>query len=321
MDLRRRALVSGFAAAALAPRAWAQPRRRTLGYLSNGAPGSWLATRLAARGHVEGHTLRLETRIPTERSGLEAMAAELVALKPDALVAYGARNVASLASLTRTIPIVCGGTADPVGIGFAKSLARPGGNITGLSYGIPEVAEFLIGLMRVVRPAVRRVAVIIERSVRIGTGEGMRRVLRSFEERAASVGMAWELFPVGDFAELEAVLVPLKPTSDVVYVVDIVDAIGHAGVASAITRRGLVSFAAAASGAREGALMHYSIDHADIPGRVVALVDQVLRGANPAEIPWELPDRTRFIVNRATARTLGMDLPAHVLARATEIVG
>ena len=107
---------------------------RVVGYLSNGADGSTLSRDLAARGYVAGRDLRIVVKMSSrDKRELEASARALLADRPDVLVAWGAHNIGVLARLTRTVPIVCGGTADPVGIGYAKSIRRPGGNITGLS--------------------------------------------------------------------------------------------------------------------------------------------------------------------------------------------
>lgn len=318
----RRAALTGLLALAAAPRALAQRARvRTVGYLSNGADPAWLVKLLAASGHVEGRNLRLEVRTaPPETRDTEKVAAQLVEMRPDVLLAFGARNVSVLARLTKAIPIVCGGTADPVGIGFAETVRRPGGNITGLSYGIPEIAQILVGLMRTVKPRLQRILALTERKEADGQ-QGWGNVLRSLEGRARGAGIAWELVRVGSAAETERALAPLEPATALVYYIDVTGVLANARAAELANGRRLASMAANTALGRAGVLMHYSIDHADPQRRVAAIVDQVLRGANPAEIPFELPDRTTFIVNRATAKAIGVELPPEVLARATEIVG
>src|SRR5437870_7860327 len=146
----RRAFLAALASCPLASFAQSPPsdRPKIVGYLSGGQGPEWLAAVLAKRGYVEGRNLRIEARIPNdwESATLAKAAAELVALKPDALYAFHANRVGALAAATRTIPIVAGGVADPIGSGFAKSLRRPGGNVTGLSLGMPETADIVIGL-------------------------------------------------------------------------------------------------------------------------------------------------------------------------------
>jgi len=322
MNPRRRAVAALAAATAIAlPRALGQRPPRKVGYLSNGADASWLVTRLIALGHAEGRTFRVEYRVSPDRAKVEAVAAELVAARPDVIVAFGAHSVGSLAARTRTIPIVCGGTADPVGTGYARTLRKPGGNITGLSYGVPEMAEVMVGLMRKVRPEARRVKAIVARDSREDTVQAWGRVMRSLVDAAGAAGIAWEWAPVATLDELKLAVAPLEPANAMVYFISRPEGVDEAAAAAVVNRLRLVSFSGAASQARAGALMHYSIDHADPQGRVAAMVDQILRGAHPADMPFELPDRTTFILNRATAKSIGLILPPELLARATEIVG
>lgn len=323
--MRRRESLGVLAAlaAATAMPAHSQGRTRTVGYLSNGAEVSWLSRLLGELGYVEGRNLRIEFRVSSpDRLRVEEIAAQLVATRPEVLVSFGALNVSSLAAATKTIPIVCGGTADPVGVGYAKSLRRPGGNITGLSYGVPEFAEIVIGLVRAVKPGANRLAAIIARGAREDVIAGWSRVMRAQVEAAQAAGIAWDFTPVAELKELEAALDRLDARTSVVYFVSLPEAIGDRGAASAAAnRRRVATLSGGAPEARAGALMHYAIDHADPQRRVARIVDRLLRGANVAEMPFELPDRTTFIVNRATAKAVGVDLPAEVLARATEIIG
>jgi putative ABC transport system substrate-binding protein len=291
-----------------------------VGYLSNGAHVSMFARPLAEHGFVEGRNLRFEMRVAPAGKGpsLEGLAAELVALRPDVLVAFGASNVEALARATRTVPIVCGGTADPVGLGYAQSLRRPGGNITGLSYGVPEMAGILVGMVQAVKPGLRRIVAIV------GGGEGAeqawRRIVGSFERAVAAAGLRLDLDPVETLAGLEAGLERLDPRRDVAYFLNAPEDTLFGAAASACIRRRLASFTSIAALARAGVLLHYSIDHAEPIRKVAAIVARLLRGASAAQTPFELPDRTSFIVNRATARAIGIELPPEILARATEIV-
>src|SRR5690349_4738255 len=143
--MKRRDALGLIGVGAVAPRALAQGRMKTVGYLSRGADPSWLSRLLATHGHVEGRNLRFVVRVAGEGgTHVDEQAAELVRLPADVLVAFGAHNINALARATRTIPIVCGGTADPIRVGYAKTLRRPGGNITGLSLGVSEMAGVTI---------------------------------------------------------------------------------------------------------------------------------------------------------------------------------
>lgn len=319
--LARRRFLCALGASAILPSAFAQGRVRTVGYLSNGADSKVLAQPLARFGYVEGRNIRFEVRMSSRDEGrLNAIAIELVAARPEVIVAFGIRNIHALARHTLNIPIVCGETADPVGLGIARTLARPGRNITGLSAGIPEVAPILVGLMRAVRPALRRIVTVVGEDPAGRASEGWGGILQAAIGEAKRVGLAWDIMPVGTPAAFERALSGLSRDSDILYIINLPAGLEGPQVATAARDRKLALMSAGGELVRAGGLMQYSIEHADPFGRVAALVDKLLRGANPAETPFELPDRTTFLVNRATARAIGVELPPHVLARATEII-
>lgn len=291
---------------------------KTLGYLSRGRDSTFLAKLLAERGHVEGRNLRIATRVGGGGRETEAAARELVLARPNVLVAWGASNVKALASQTATIPIVCGGTADPVGLGFAKTLRHPGGNITGLSYGVPEMSRIMVGLIQIALPGMKRLAVFVASAE--GAVEGWTSVIRSLEEAAREQALAWEIVTFASLADFEHKLSSMDPRTSVAFIQGMPRSVTPADVAAALIRRRLVSFVTTAAYVRVGMLMHYSLTHMDEPRRVVAIVDAMLRGANPASYPFQLPDHTNCVLNRATARAIGIELPPQLLARATEIV-
>jgi putative ABC transport system substrate-binding protein len=275
---------------------------------------------LAGHGFVEGKNLRFETRVVTERGpAQEALAADLLRARPEVVIAFGASNIEALAGLTRTIPIVCGGTADPVGAGYAKTLRRPGGNITGLSLGLPEMSDIIIGTVRAVKPAVKRIGSIVRGGAR--AAEGWSRIVRSLELAASAAGVGFDYHPAETLAEIEAVLDRFDPGGDVACFINAPGEALYAAAASACIRRRLASFTSLAPLAREGVLMHYTINHDQPVAKVAAIVAALLRGASAAETPFALPDRTLFIVNRATAKAIGLQLPAEILTRATEVIG
>ena len=318
--MRRRAFL-GALSAVVPCGALAQDRGgvRVIGYLSRGATSEALARALAERGYVEGRNLRIEMRLGSgDVSERRARARELVLARPDVLVAWGKANVDALARETRTIPIVCGGTADPVAQGYAATLRRPGGNITGLSLGVPEMSEILVGLMRAVQPGIRRIAVFVSRGR--GAAEAWAVLLQSLESVARGLGIAWELVQVDSLDAFEKALQALDPRTSTAYLVWLPDSITGPDAAAALVRRRMPSSTTTPQFARDGVLMNYMLGHARDVHRVAALVDSLLRGASAADTPWVLPDRTTFVLNRKTARAIGIELPAAVLARATEIV-
>lgn len=319
--MNRRAAIALLGTAALAPAAFAQVRARTVGYLSNGADPAWLLRALAAHGYVEGRNLRVVVRDASAGGHLEELARELVALPADVLVSFGGANTSALAGATRAIPIVCGGTADPVRTGYARSLRRPGGNITGLSYGVPEFADISVGLMRAILPGLKRIVAVVKSGGRGADTSGWGDFIGAFESAARAGGQDWEIVAKGTGAELEKLVAGVDRRITFIKFVRQPDDVTYGSVAAMLLRHRVASFSAGPELVRHGGLLHYSLAHSDSHRRIAAIVDQLLRGANVAEVPFELPDLTTCLVNRATARSIGVTLPPEVLARATEIVG
>ena len=310
----RRAAMAGLAAVALAPVLGASERVRLVGYLSGGAGLDELVKPLEDLGYVLGRNLRFEIRVrhDPEPVKLAAAAGELVAARPDVLLAYQGHRVRALAAATRTIPICCGGVPDPIGLGLAQSLRRPGGNVTGLSWGVPETAGITLGILRAMRPGLWGVASIhpVGRPAAAGG--------RSIGVAAAAIGVAWIQVPIpieADDARIDRALVPLA--GEAAFVAPFRNDGLFKRVVEAANRQRI----ATVGPTEHGALMAYGLIHSDAPQRIAALLDKLLRGANPAEVPFELPDRTVFTLHRGTARALGLKIPPDLLLRATEVIG
>ena len=308
----RRSLLAAALVPLVAGRAFAQSRERpkSIGYLSGGQSAEWLSKLLAERGFVEGRNLRVDTRIPSdwEEATLRRAAEELVALKPDALYAHLANRVGALAAATRTIPIVTGGVPDPVGAGFAKTLRRPGGNITGLSFGLPETAEITVSIFRMLRPGLKRLGGFFAR------GTPPAQMAPWMIDAARRSGLEWAPMAVEPGQDVEGVLARFAgeaalvgPTRD--------PAFGEQIIRHATRLRIMTSGQVEA-----GALMNYGLEHEDGQNRIAAIMERVLGGANPAEIPFELPSRPDFRLNLATARAMGIVVPPEVMLRVTKVI-
>ena len=313
----RRALLAAFAGILpIGPAVAAPERVRVVGYLSGGGPGERLARPLREFGFEEGRNLRIETRVSneTDATRLNAVAAGMVALRPDALVAFGPRAVA-LAGATRSIPIVCAGVPDPEGAGLARSLRMPGGNVTGLADFHPDAANITIGLLKRLRPGLRRVGEV--HALGLASEAGMR----TFARAAQVEGLEWMSVPVDTEAQVESALSPFAGQAVVVGVFP-QRILGKRlfEVATAL-RIMVLSFPEwNEDPVMRGSLMSYSMRHGDGWQRIAGVVAKVLRGADPAGIPFELPDRTAFIWNRRIARELGVELPQDLALRVTEFV-
>jgi putative ABC transport system substrate-binding protein len=308
----RRRLLAAFVAfplaAALPGRAADRPK--VVGYLSGGQGPEWLAKVLASRGYVEGRNLRIVTRIPPswEPEELARAARELVAARPDALYALMANRVGALAAATRTIPIVTGGVPDPVGAGFAKSLRQPGGNVTGLSFGLPETAEVVIGILKAIRPRLARVGGLFT------AGLPPAHMGSWFAEPCRKAGLEWRPEGIVTLEDAERILASMAGQAVVLAPLKDVE-LGHRIAGAAVRHR-----VATVGGVEGGALMNYGLDFANQEERIAAVMDKVLRGGDPAHIPFELPDRPSFEWNRAAAKSLAIELPRDVALRVTRYV-
>ena len=340
---RRAALraIGALAAASLASVS-ATERPRRVGYLSGGAGADVLAPQLADLGWVVGRNLHFDVRtlVDGDPAGIAAQAAELVRAKVDALLAFSNDRAQALARATRTIPIICQ-VSDPVGLGLARTLSRPGGHVTGLSMGVPEQATLMLHLLRTVRPRLRQVVAIVMREWR----ERNASTFRPYVDQARDAGVSWDFTPIGssgDYASnmtipdpealartvagFEEVFASIRePERSAVFVThgpQHEESVRR--IAASAIRHRLATFVSGSDGpdwVHLGCLMHAGNRHADRFRRIAGVLDKVLRGANPAEIPFELPDRTTLVLNRATAKAIGVELSPDILLRATELVG
>jgi putative ABC transport system substrate-binding protein len=309
---RRRALLAGLSALLLGPTLPARGAAgtKTVGYLSGGQGPEWLAKVLASRGYIEGRNVRIETRIPRdwEAETLAQAARELVALRPDVLYALQGNRVGALAAATRTIPIVTGGVPDPVGAGLAKTLRRPGGNVTGLSLGFAETAHIVIGMLKSMRPELARLGGLF------ASGTPAAHMGPWWIEACRGAGLAWTAAGVGSAQEAERLLAPMA--GQAMIVAPQKDQALYSQIMSIATRHRIATMGAVSA----GALMSYGMGFESLEERIGSILDKVLRGASPAETPFELPDRPIFEWNRSTARTLGIRIPPDVLLRVTAFV-
>lgn len=268
---------------------------------------------LRERGYVVGRTIMLEFRSAEGRpERLAAMAAELVRLKVDVIVAFQTPAAHAAKEATRDIPIVIS-AGDPIGTGLVESLARPGGNITGLSSTTSELGEKTLELLRELLPKLRRVGMLLN-----ATDPFTRPFFHNFESGAAALGIA--LKPVSvrvaeefarAFAEMngwgaEAVVVqpslPRKPALDL------------------IGQYRLPSVSATRVFAVEGGLMAFAANLRRNYQAVAGYVDKILKGSRPRDLPLQQPTMFELVINAKVANALGLKVPADLLARADEVI-
>jgi putative ABC transport system substrate-binding protein len=277
-----------------------------------------LADELGRLGWVQGKNVRIDYRYASGDPNLfQQDAAELVGLAPDVILAVTAPAVRALRAQTRTIPIVFVVAPDPVGLGFVRTLARPGGNITGFaSYDAAIIGKW-IELLKEVEPALTHVAMLHNPDTANTASLPFDAVIQA----AQSLGITVKLAPVHDDAEIKATVaaVPGKPEGGLVVLPDSFNVTHHEViVAKAIQHRlPIVTFTGFV---RFGGLLSYWFQEVQIIPPAAAYVDRILCGANPAELPVQYPSRYFLIVNLKTAKAIGLTVPQSVLARADELI-
>jgi putative ABC transport system substrate-binding protein len=245
------------------------------------------------------------------------LAAELVALKPDVIIASGSQATQAIRQRTNTIPIVMIGVGDPLGSGFIASLARPGGNITGLTNQLGDLVEKALQTLKELRPGLSRIAVF-------WTPDNQGSSLAAKAELASGPqqGLAVQSIPINVREDLDAALAALArnpPEALEVHPTPILFENREAIVAFALQQR-LPSFSGSTAMARDGVLASYAPDLVNQWRRVADYVDRILKGANPAELPVEQPTKFEFVINLKTAKALGLTIPPAILARADEVI-
>jgi len=314
-----------FSTAPLAAAAPPTPRVYRIGYLAGtSAPAAAhlleaFRTGMRDLGYVEGENLLIEYRwAEGDYDRLPALAAELVRLKVDVIFAVVSVSALAAKAATRTIPIVTAGAADPVGEGLVASLARPGGNVTGLTSAVgPEIAGKRLELLRETVPTASRVAVLWN-----PVNPTHRLALRATRSAASPLRMQLHVREARRPQDLEPAFSSMARVQAGALVV-LPDAMFFA------QRTRIVELAArhrlpVMHGLREhvevGDLLAYAVDLRDLWQRAAVFIDRILKGAKPGELPVEQPTKFELVVNLKTARELGLTIPRSLLMRADEVI-
>jgi putative tryptophan/tyrosine transport system substrate-binding protein len=325
--IRRRefiTLLGGAAAAWPIPARAQQPGRLpTIGFFGSATPatmGSWVAAfvqRLGELGWIENRTVSIEYRWAEGRSErYSEIANELAGLKVDVIVTGGTPAAAATKGVTAGIPIVFTLGADPVGSGLVASLARPGGNVTGLSLQSPETAGKRLALLREIVPNIHRVAFMGNVDNPIVPLEW-----REVEAAANTLGLEVMRLEIRGKQDILPTFAALKQHAEALYLANdgLVDANRHrinilalgARLPTTWSQRDLVEV---------GGLMSYGPNFRDLFRRAADYVDKILRGTKPADIPVEQPTKFDLVINLITATALGLTVAPALLARADEVI-
>jgi putative ABC transport system substrate-binding protein len=272
----------------------------------------------ARAGYEEGRNLVVEWRFPDGKDGdLLRLAEELVHLKPELIVADGNEAVAAAIKATRTIPIVMHVSFRPVDFGYVKSLGRPGGNVTGTSWSGPELLGKTLELLKLALPSAVRIAVLWNPTYPF---EDLQRA--EINKAASVLGMKLEFFHVTRIEEVRPALERIasaRPDALYIGTEKVTISRGREIAAFSIEQK-LITIATAPPLLTDGGLLYYGPVLSAIEERTASHVDRILRGANPADLPVELPSKYELAINAKTARAIGYRIPPALLQRADRVI-
>jgi putative tryptophan/tyrosine transport system substrate-binding protein len=325
-QLKRREVITLLGAAVawpLAARAQQSGKLPKIGLLSSGAPavqGQWVAAfvqRLRELGWIEGRTVVLEVRWAEGRpERFTEIVAEFVRLKVEVIMTYSTAAVIAAKQATSIIPIIFAAANDPIGSGLVASLARPGGNVTGLSLQSTDIAAKRLELLREVVPGVRRLAMLTNSNNPSNVLES-----REIQEAAHSLALRVDLPEIQRAEDIAPAIEGLKGQVDALYVsADPLLIINRIRINTLANVARLPTITSAREWVEAGSLMSYGPSFADLFRRCGDIVDKILRGTEPADIPVEQPTKFDLVINLTTARVLGLTVPPTLLTRADEVI-
>jgi ABC-type uncharacterized transport system substrate-binding protein len=269
-------------------------------------------------GYVEGKNITIEWRSAEGKPDrLPALAAELVRLKVDLIVTGGPTNTRAAKGATSTIPIVMTNDSDPVGTGFVASLARPGGNITGLSTLAPEISGKQLELLKEIVPRLSRVAVL-----GTSTGPTYALIMRELELAAKVLGVKLQYLDILEPKDIEtAFRAASKGRADTILMLTSPVLNPHrTQVVNLAVKSRLPVIYGQPEFVEAGGLMTYSVSFTDLFRRAATYVDKILKGAKPADLPVEQPSKFELVINLKAAKQIGLTIPPNVLARADKVI-
>ena len=269
-------------------------------------------------GYAEGQNLVIEYRSADGRDDrFPGLARELLALKVDVIVTRGTPAAKAVKNATSTVPVVMMASGDPVGVGLVTSLARPGGNITGLSAIVGELSPKRLELIREIVPGLARIAVLANTS-----NDAVRRDWARIETAARSLGVQSQLL---DLRESDA----LGPTFDdasarradaLVVVIDAITQANQQRIVDLAMKHRLPAIYSSREFVDAGGLISYGVSYPDLYRRAATYVDKILKGTKPADLPVVQPTKFELVINLKTAKALGLQISPMLLTRADEVI-
>jgi putative ABC transport system substrate-binding protein len=272
---------------------------------------------LRDHGYVEGKSINLVFRWAETSERLPELAADLVRLNVDLIFAPTSTEVDAARQATRTIPIVFAGHADPVGVGHVASLARPGGNITGLSLLLTEIVPKQLEIMKQALPHMKRIGVLVT-----VTAASHRPAMHAVEATAQRLGVQVLTVPVRTPEDLDgafAMMVRERVNGFLALATPLIRA-QRAALAELSLKHRLAGMFGPKDNVEAGGLMSYFADSDDTFRRAATYIDKILKGAKPADLPVEQPTKYELVINLKTAKALGLTIPPSLLQRADQVI-
>jgi putative ABC transport system substrate-binding protein len=327
--MKRREFITllGGAAAAwpLAAQAQQQPAKiARIGYLGFGTAAASAprveALRVALRelGYMEGKNIHIEFRWAERIELLHELAGELARSSVDIIFADSSTEVEPARQATKTIPIVFATHADPVGLGHVASLARPGGNVTGMATVQPDLATKRLAIFKEALPHATRFGVLWS-----ATAPSYLSVLQAVEPASQKLGVQLQMIPVAAAEDFEGALATMaRERSDGVFVVQssLMGRSHPALLAELALKHRLPTIFGLRENVVTGGLMSYAPDHIDLTRRTATYIEKILKGAKPADLPVEQASKYQLVINLKTAKALNLEIPPTLLARADEVI-
>jgi len=317
------ALAFSMLSVALSTEAQQMGRVYRIGFLGATSPSGYTPQVEAFRGglrdlgYVEGKNVVIEFRwAEGNYARLPELAAELVLLKPDVLVTHAPAGTRAAKRATATIPIVMGVAGDAVATGLVAGLARPGGNVTGSSFFLPELNAKRLEVLKEALPPLSRVGVLLnpDNPANVAT-------LRAMEETARSVKIQLHAVEVRSPADFEGAFATIvKGRAGALAVYDDAMLIAEAAQIADLARKSRLPTIGFIEYAKAGGLLAFGVNFPDLWRRAAGFVDKILKGAKPADLPVEQPTKFEVVVNLKTAKALGVTIPQSILIRADEVI-
>jgi putative tryptophan/tyrosine transport system substrate-binding protein len=324
-----RLFVSTTVAWSLTARAQQTEQVRRIGVLSNTGESDPEAQSMVAALHqalrelgwVEGRNTRIDHRWAAGNAAwLADFAKQLVALQPDVLVAHTSVPVIALRKETTTIPIVFVQVADPIGNGFITNLAHPGGNITGFSSFEPSMGGKWVEILKEIAPGTSRMAFLFNPKTAPYANTGYYQT--SFDAAARSLAITLTATPVNSPSEIESAVSALgyDRGDGLIVIPDSFNIVHREQIIGLAAQRRVPAIYPFSFAIKEGGLISYGVDQVDLFRGAASDVDRILKGEKPTDIPVQAPTKFELVINRKTAKALGLTVPANLLATADEVI-